>query len=388
MKKFILVSVFYFIAASSFAEMPSLRSDAHDAYANQLWKFLNRPSNSYQTWYSNNDVSIPAGPSIGSEDKVFLNSVAKSDTAALEAGSTIVVQHHEGEKPTDATTVFFRPKSETAKWYWAHYENGKTLKTSADRNPFDKADFFTQVKEERLWVFKIASEELAEYIDRGSYEKHVTMPGAGPGGMTIKGPSKEVIQDYLTSRPGFVTGILDGRLWVFKHGSEAAAEFLSGSVSDKHVTRVGAGPAGLTVKSDSRETIDAYLNHKPGFVSKVVDERLWVFREGSPELAEFTEKGFLDKHVTRVGIGPNRETVKSPDSETIDAYFTNAKGFEVFIRDGRIWVFPSGSSDLEEFRKVGEPAKSVTKIGEGPLGMTVKSVDRETIDRYLAVVKP
>ena len=59
-------------------------------------------------------------------------------------------------------------------------------------------------------------------------------------------------------------------------------------------------------------------------------------------------------------------------------------GFQVFEQDGRLWVFRDGSKGLAEFQKHGEPAKSVTSIGTGPDGKTVRSEDMETIKAYLA----
>lgn len=59
---------------------------------------------------------------------------------------------------------------------------------------------------------------------------------------------------------------------------------------------------------------------KPGFVTEVHDGRLWVFRKDAKELAEFKKNGELGKQVTRVGAGPNKMTMKAPDAETIDAY--------------------------------------------------------------------
>ncbi|MEZ6196640.1 MAG: hypothetical protein R3F20_13090 [Planctomycetota bacterium] len=59
-------------------------------------------------------------------------------------------------------------------------------------------------------------------------------------------------------------------------------------------------------------------------------------------------------------------------------------GFKTFVVDGRLWVFREGSEALMEYEKVGEPAKLVTRIGEGPEGMTIRSDSGETIDAYLA----
>ena len=59
---------------------------------------------------------------------------------------------------------------------------------------------------------------------------------------------------------------------------------------------------------------------KAGFVTKLVDKRLWVFRAGSPELAEFEKTGDLGKQAMLIGAGLNGITLKGPDRDTIDAY--------------------------------------------------------------------
>jgi hypothetical protein len=59
-------------------------------------------------------------------------------------------------------------------------------------------------------------------------------------------------------------------------------------------------------------------------------------------------------------------------------------GFYTEVRDGRLWVFREGSKEVEEFKKQGEPAHQVTRVGVGPKGMTIKSSDAKVIDEYLS----
>lgn len=59
---------------------------------------------------------------------------------------------------------------------------------------------------------------------------------------------------------------------------------------------------------------------RPGFVTKMVDGRLWVFKEGAPELKKFEEHGELAVHIIRPAGGPKGLTLKAPDAETADAY--------------------------------------------------------------------
>jgi hypothetical protein len=62
----------------------------------------------------------------------------------------------------------------------------------------------------------------------------------------------------------------------------------------------------------------------------------------------------------------------------------NKPGFYTEVKDGRLWVFREGTKELEEFKKQGEPAHQVTRIGVGPNGMTVKSSEAKVIDDYLS----
>ena len=59
-------------------------------------------------------------------------------------------------------------------------------------------------------------------------------------------------------------------------------------------------------------------------------------------------------------------------------------GFYTEVRDNRLWVFREGSKELDEFKKHGEPAHQLTRVGAGPNGITIKSSDASVIDEYLA----
>jgi sugar lactone lactonase YvrE len=185
-------------------------------------------------------------------------------------------------------------------------------------------------------------------------------------------------------KPGFVTKVEDGRLWVFREGSKELAAFQKHGELAKHVVRPGAGPKGMTMKAPDSETILAYLACKPGFWTKIDDGRIWVFREGSKELDSFQKHGELAKHVVRPGVGPGGATVKAPDSDTLVQWLAWKPGFVTRVQDGRIWVFKPGSKELEAFEKHGELAKHVVRPNAGPGGTTVKAPDAATIDEYIA----
>lgn len=125
---------------------------------------------------------------------------------------------------------------------------------------------------------------------------------------------------------------------------------------------------------------------RPGFEVFAQDGRLTVFRSEDPELVTFRKHQELGKSVTKIGAGPRGETVKAPDSETILAYSYSRPGFVTRVVDGRIWVFEAGTEAWQQFLATGEPAKSVTKIGVGPQGATVKAPDADVITRWLAAL--
>ena len=114
---------------------------------------------------------------------------------------------------------------------------------------------------------------------------------------------------------------VDDRWWVFLEKSKDLAEFRkTGRGSEKSVTRVGAGPEGRTLKAPDAETLDAFAAWKPGFTVRTEKGRVWIFRENAKELAEFDKAGELAKQVSRIGAGPGGVTLKSPDFETLDAW--------------------------------------------------------------------
>jgi predicted small secreted protein len=129
---------------------------------------------------------------------------------------------------------------------------------------------------------------------------------------------------------------------------------------------------------------DTSAYDKPGYVTQVSENRLWVFPADSDDYKQFLEHGEPVKLVTRIGEGPDGMTIKSTDSSIIDGYLLGRPGYVTEVHDGRLWVFVEGSEDYEKFRSIGEPAKVVTRIGEGPGGMTIKAVDGSIIDGYLA----
>lgn len=250
---------------------------------------------------------------------------------------------------------------------------------------FDKRGYVTLMHENRIWVFKSGSRELAEFKAGNEPAKNVSMVKAGPAGYTLRSVEPEILQGYIAACEGFETFIVEGRIWVFRPGSEDLATFKKMGEPAKFVIRPKAGPGGMTVKGPDEKTIMEYLTAKDGFVTRYVEGRLWIFLPDSEPLAQFEKMGEPAKHVIRPAAGPNRMTLKAPDMQLIEEYMAAAWGFETFVVEHRIWVFRKGSPEIATFKKMGEPAKHVIRPAAGPLRMTVKAPDTGTMNDYLRV---
>lgn len=61
---------------------------------------------------------------------------------------------------------------------------------------YDKSGFVTKIENERLWVFEADSKELAQFEAHGEPTISVSIIGDGPEGMTLRGPSMQVLEAY------------------------------------------------------------------------------------------------------------------------------------------------------------------------------------------------
>lgn len=237
--------------------------------------------------------------------------------------------------------------------------------------------------EQRIWIFEAGSTQQAEFLELGEPTQQVVRVGAGPGGRTLKATSDDVFLGYSAAREGFTTYVEDGRIWVFGPGDEdALAEFEATGEVAHQVIRPGLGPGGVTLKAVQASTLEAYRYTRPGFTVVPVDGRLWVFEHGSSALAELRDRGEPAEHVTRPGAGPDGRTLKAVDSRTIQAYLAAREGFVTEVVDDEVWVFLPGSEALAEYRASGRLADPVTVEGAGPLGLTVHAASADVLDAY------
>ena len=77
----------------------------------------------------------------------------------------------------------------------------------------------------------------------------------------------------------------------------------------------------------------------------------------------------------------------APAAANVAATEYDRPGFVTELdKDGRLWVFREGSPELEAYRTSGAPARHVVRPGVGPLGLTLKAVELEVLDAYQALL--
>ena len=122
--------------------------------------------------------------------------------------------------------------------------------------------FHVQEEDGRLWVFKRGSADHASFELKGEPAKRVTLIAAGPDGKTLLGADKAVLEDFAASHkyaaPGFVVIGDEGRLWVFRRGSEDLASFIAKGEPAKRVTLIAAGPDGKTLLGADKAAMQDY----------------------------------------------------------------------------------------------------------------------------------
>jgi hypothetical protein len=71
------------------------------------------------------------------------------------------------------------------------------LSGAAVASQYDKPGFVTEVEDGRLWVFRAESQELIDFKANGEPAKQFTDIGNGPDGMTVKAADEQTLRDYL-----------------------------------------------------------------------------------------------------------------------------------------------------------------------------------------------
>lgn len=243
------------------ADETAVRSADHQKFTEDFWTYL---QDKYGDWKQLEAFPEHAPmPEAGTEGTIYVNDVAANDVAKLDFGSIVVVEHQRDGNPYALTALFRARPGVNAKnddWYELYYlTDGTAVKSSADHSTYNRRGFLTKVIDGRLWVLPLDSPSLAALVEGEGPEKHVTLPGAGPDRKTLKTDSRDTAIHYLFAKPGYITYFEDGRAWVFAKKSDAAVHFRKDGLPEKHVTRIGAGPMRTTIKAPDAETIDMFL---------------------------------------------------------------------------------------------------------------------------------
>jgi len=371
------------------AAAPPVRSTTHDEYSRTLYDYVTAV-NPYERWQRISPVAVPVGPTVHANSQMFLY----REPGGSKFGTLRVAEHRAANETLLGLTVWmhvgadYDPRHKN--WYWAHYlPDGATAATSADWAPFPKPGFATFPAEAgRMWVFRMPSPVLIDFVSKGDLAKRVSLVGEGPLGKTVYAAERATVLDYLAAKEGFITHAREGDLWVFRADEPELRDFYRQGELGKMVAWVGEGPLGSNLKAANRSTLVEYSAAKPGFTVIAEDERLWIFHTGSEAFAEFRAQGDLPKRVTWVGEGPRGATLMSADRETLLDYVTSVEGFATTVRDDIIWAFHPGSEAHETFLQEGDLAKSVTLVGEGPRGMSVRGAEKDVVRAYVAAVAP
>lgn len=83
------------------------------------------------------------------------------------------------------------------KFIAAAFATTVVLGLSACANKFEKAGLHVTEEDGRIWVFKEGSENMKMFEEIGEPAKQYTSIGSGPDGKTVKAADLEVLNQYL-----------------------------------------------------------------------------------------------------------------------------------------------------------------------------------------------
>lgn len=158
---------------------------------------------------------------------------------------------------------------------------------------------------------------------------------------------------------------------LFASGLVAASFTLAGCESTS--TKTAKAEAEAT-QAKTAMTVEIYEAHHDGRINVFYDMKTYE---------EFKQLGETSYRLTRIGAGPNGETVvfglpkkdKKKGAETTAAQLWDGKlEYSSFYgemdKHGRIYVF-SDKAEMDHVRALGHPSYMYTQIGAGPKGETV-----------------
>jgi hypothetical protein len=236
----------------------------------------------------------------------------------------------------------------------------------------------------RVWVFRSGSEEESAYRADGPPASHVTWPAAGPAGETLKATDEAVLLEWSATRPGFAARCRDGAVWILQAESPELGAFDAGELPPDPARWKGAGPAGSDLLAGDLTLLSSYLHGREGFDVYLEDGVLWVYPAGDEASLAHRLGERPEEAVTCPEAGPGGITLRAPDREVALGYLARREGFHTALLEGRLWVFASDDPEWARFSEEGALPKRVTLPLAGPLGVTVIGSDLEALERYLA----
>ena len=164
---------------------------------------------------------------------------------------------------------------------------------------------------------------------------------------------------------------------------ESADTAAMGMTSDPQPEQSTASSS-QAARTPEAPAVDMTKYERSGFHTSMHSGVLWVIPTDSSEYEQFKSSGYPARSVTRVGAGPGGVSIRAFDADHITAYLASKPGFHTSMNSGVLWVIPTDSSEYEQFQSSGYPARSVTRIGAGPGGVSIRAFDADHIDLYLA----
>lgn len=159
------------LATTANAQLPKRVQNLRDA---DLFKYASK----YKKWNKvSRRVHIGHGPDVDENDTQYLSRFAFFSTNAFfKYGSMIVTEHKSDAGKLFGITVHHRVNhkfdADSDNWYWCHYlPNGQVVASSTTTKALDKPGIKTIVKDGRLLVFPVPSEDLSEFLTNGESEK-------------------------------------------------------------------------------------------------------------------------------------------------------------------------------------------------------------------------
>jgi ABC-type phosphate transport system permease subunit len=185
---------------------------------------------------------------------------------------------------------------------------------------------FTAFREDRKWVFRTDSPELARYRETGTMQGAVSrvVPNADGQPERVFAPDAATLDEYLRAEEVPEDARQPTSAELEAAAAAAAAEAAAAEPAVEDPAMVDAADTGMVDPAEdpslgARIGEVELVEERIGFVS-LPQQTLWVFRDGSPELAAFEAGEQPARPYQRISRGPSKVLVRAPDRATLDAF--------------------------------------------------------------------